>query len=221
VAEDIEHYDRFLVLRDGFPEDRVISFAQGLDLPMLADVTAQDGIDRNVVWSLAEHVMFEYLVESHLGCAAVIVRGRSAKLVREFTRPVESYFAPYSVRQLVSAIDKADSSQRRSIAVVRAGMGAPHGHVHGGIFKRVKAAILDPDPGVRTAGVWAAHYSGWPKFRPLLEQVAEETGWALYRRASFSTPGLPVIPPNPVAGPAGRTGGFAHTPVRLLGEWRK
>lgn len=51
-------------------------------------------------------------------------------------------------------------------------MGAPHSYDRR-FFKVIRAAIRSRDAEVRSAGVWAASYSRWDKFRDLLEKTAE------------------------------------------------
>ena len=71
------------------------------------------------------------------------------------------------------AAKNAPKASARPRAVTLAGIGAPD-EFDQDFFDVISAAIRDVnDVAMRTAGVWATPYSGWPEFLPLLDHVAE------------------------------------------------
>lgn len=174
----------YLVVRDDFTEDEVRRFAGDLGWELLSDVREQDGVRLDLAWHVADGVLFEYLVEERVGCAVVIIRGPSERLVRDIVGILEPRLNPWSIRDLIKAVDAARAPAERAVALIRLGLGAPRQYHVRKIVKRIERGVRDEHDDVRLAAVCAAGYTGWPVFMPLLNQVADEgTGVAQTRAA--------------------------------------
>ncbi|WP_369387698.1 hypothetical protein AB5J72_08835 [Streptomyces sp. CG1] len=163
-----------MILKDWATEERVMQLAAGLDLEVVKDSSpdVELGIVRHVTWRVVEGLILEYAVDSRSRTSFLAVGGSPAEGVREIERSIEKNLEPWTLRELLSAVDRVSGAGDLTQALLRAGVGSPH-DFDKRFFKRIKAAFGHPDPRVRYAGLWATAYSRWSEFRDLIAEMAE------------------------------------------------
>lgn len=165
---------RRLVLKRWGSEEEVRKFAAEGDYELIRDESsdAQQGITRDVLWSLAPNIALQYAVDSRSGCSVFVIVGTPAEEVQAIAASIEQNLHPWTLKDLLAAVDVAKTPQQLREALLRAGIGAPH-EFDKKFFKRIMKAMRSGDTTVRSAAVWATSYSRWEEFRGELEKVAE------------------------------------------------
>jgi len=163
-----------MVLKDAYTEEKVMCFAAELDLEALRDVAADPalGLTRHVIWRITPGIVLEYAADSRSRCSFLAVGGYPRDLVQEIEKSIEKNLKPWTLREVLSAVDRADGVEELAGAVLRAGVAAPQGFDKK-MFKSIKRAILHIDHRIRYAGLWATAYSRWSEFRDLIAGVAD------------------------------------------------
>lgn len=167
------HTSRRLVLRDWGSDEEVMAFAAegGYELVKDESDDVVDGIVREVIWQLTPGIVLQYAVDSRSGCSVLVLAGAPADDVQGIVESIERGVHPWTLKELLSAVDRAKGPEATSAAVLRAGMGAPP-EFDRRFYKRLRKAVRSDDAAVRRAGIWAISYSRWAQFRPDLEAAA-------------------------------------------------
>ncbi|WP_405595674.1 hypothetical protein OG741_05395 [Streptomyces sp. NBC_01410] len=166
---------RRLILKDWGSEEEVMQFGaegnweavqdQSFDIP--------EGIVRNVMWQVTPDIVLQYAVDSRSECSVFVLIGSPEDSVQRLQESIERNVHPWTLNELITAVDRAEDREALYRAVLRAGVGAPR-EFHRKFFKRIKKAILNGDSRIRSAGIWATAYSRWPEFVPLLTDVSQQ-----------------------------------------------
>lgn len=127
-----------------------------------------------VQWELLPGLRASYTEEEALESSYVFVTSTlGARSVESATAVFEVHPKVIDFDTLISELDRAPDSQRRSIAVARAGLGAPL-EPHKRFVERIGECAFDQDCRVREGALWAMTYAEWPVFRGVLRTVASE-----------------------------------------------
>ena len=174
---------RRFILPSGTEEDAVDDFAAGVNARKVHEVTASPvlGLTREVTWDVAPGYHLHYGRETPSQLSFVQISGERPDEIENFSRIIVEYLSALTDDELLAAVDSARSVDSRRIALVQAGLGAPV-EPDDRYVERIRAALSDPDPRIREAGLWAAVYAYWPVFLPMLERVAEADESDLLRR---------------------------------------
>jgi hypothetical protein len=174
---------RRLVLKEWGTEEEVMEFASKGNLELLRDETHDIplGITRNAVWRVTPGVVLQYAVDSRSQCSVFALSGSPVDTVQRFQESIEKNLLPWTLKELITEVDKAKGSREISQAVLRAGMGAPR-EFDKKFFKRIKKALLSRDSEIRSAGMWATSYSRWDEFREMLSEISQQDPEASLRR---------------------------------------
>lgn len=143
--------------------------------------TIENGIVRDMMWRLTPGIVLQYAVDSRSGCSIFAVAGSPAEDVEGIAESMERGLHPWSLKDLLTAVDRARTPQESYEAILRAGVGAPQ-QVDKRFLKRIRKALRSKDPTIRSAGVWATAYSRWPAFLPDLHTLAHDDPDAGLRR---------------------------------------
>lgn len=170
---DLQFRSRRMVLRSADPLAQIGGVAEQVNFEKLSDVSAEpvEGIVRQIVWKSSDSLLVHYLEDYRSACSFVVVVGDDLQECEIFSTLLAGYLQPWSLDELLAAVDKQSVPQDRAHAVIRAGLGAPE-EFDEGFYRRIQHALHDGDPFVRRAAVWATSYPGWLEFLPTLEEVA-------------------------------------------------
>ncbi|MFC8798471.1 hypothetical protein ACFT2C_12125 [Promicromonospora sp. NPDC057138] len=170
---DGAYTSRRMVLRGWGSADEVMTFAAEGGFELIKDEAddAADGIVREVIWQVTAGIVLQYAVDGRAGCSVFVLAGAPADDVQGIAESIEQGLHPWTLKELLAAVDKAKGAEETCAAVLRAGIGAPFGFDRR-FYKRLRKAVRSDDAAVRRAGVWATSYSRWAELRPDLEAVA-------------------------------------------------
>ncbi|MFF3455050.1 hypothetical protein ACFYXH_12080 [Streptomyces sp. NPDC002730] len=176
MPENPESYtSRRLILKDWGSEEEVMQFGAEGNWEVLEDDSFDipEGIVRNVMWRVAPGIVLQYAVDSRSRCSVFVIIGSPEDSVQRLQESIERNLQPWTLKELNTAVDRAEGREDLYRAVLRAGVGAPR-EFDRKFFKRIKKSILDSDARIRSAGIWATAYSRWPEFVPLLTDVSQQ-----------------------------------------------
>ncbi|MEI8407045.1 MULTISPECIES: hypothetical protein [unclassified Kribbella] len=165
---------RRLVLKDWGSEEEVFEFAAEGRFELIRDESEDIplGIVRDVLWWITPTIALQYAVDTRSQCSVFALTGTPADDVKGIVESIEQGVHPWTLKELLAAVNDARGPAEVAAAVLRAGMGAPQSFDRK-FYKVVRTAIRSHDAEVRSAGVWATSYSRWDKSRDLLETTAE------------------------------------------------
>jgi hypothetical protein len=163
-----------LVLKDWGSEEEVFEFAAEGRFELIRDESEDIplGIVRDITWWITPTIALQYAVDTRSQCSVFALTGTPADDVKGIVESIEQGVHPWTLKELLAAVNDARGSAEVAAAVLRAGMGAPQSFDRK-FYKVIRTAIRSRDAEVRSAGVWAAAYSRWDKCRDLLEKTAE------------------------------------------------
>jgi hypothetical protein len=167
---------RRMVMRQADGRREVEALAEKLDMRQLRESTAEpdEGIALEIVWQLTPATELYFLQDYRSNTSFLVVQGDAAEQVAQFGAMIAEYLNVWSLDELVENVERAANPTDRARATILAGVGAPNEYDQR-FFDLIRAAMFDRrDIPMRTAGVWAPFYSGWPEFAPLLERVARD-----------------------------------------------
>ncbi|MGW9134462.1 hypothetical protein [Streptomyces sp. NPDC055681] len=175
MTDPATYTTRRLILKEWGTEDEVLEFASQGNFELLRDETHEIalGITRNVVWRVAPGVVLQYAVDTRSHSSVFALSGTPAETVQRFQESIEDNLLPWTLKDLLTAVDRAKDPEEFIRAVLRAGMGAPR-EFDKKFSKRFKKAAQSRDPDVRSAGMWAISYSRWEEFRELLGEISRK-----------------------------------------------
>lgn len=179
----------------GFRSQRFLSreYAASADMKEFADAflwtlsserTADPARDvkRRIKWEVSPGVHVTYLEDPAVQSSYSIVTSTvGAPPVETVAAVLEAAPHVVSPDDLIAAVDSAVGIDDKSIAVVRAGLGAPT-VVDDRFVRKIGAAAEDESAEIREAAVWAMTFSEWPTFRPLLVQIGRDDQESHLRR---------------------------------------
>ncbi|WP_253772745.1 HEAT repeat domain-containing protein [Goodfellowiella coeruleoviolacea] len=115
----------------------------------------------------ASHVMVSYLV----GDWTPTTRDGARRRVESTAAVFAAHWSVLTFDALLAAVDTAHDPDTRSLAVLRAGLGAPE-DVDQRFVDRIGGCAGSEDDLVREHAVWAMAYAEWAAFRPTLSRMA-------------------------------------------------
>lgn len=148
----------------------VDAFAQDREWPM-ADVIERDraaGTDGRVTWRAGDGVALVYVEDALFGIGCYTFDGDPGELAALADKALE----PWSVGELCAQLDEAPDAKARGQRVLRLGLAAPVRH-DAEVFARIAATLNDTDPRVRYAALYAASFTGYGEFAPLVRKMAQ------------------------------------------------
>ncbi|MER5768759.1 hypothetical protein [Streptomyces sp. NPDC001985] len=175
MNENQESYtSRRLVLRD-WGDDEAIRLGESGGWRVLRNESSENplGITRTITWSLAPGIALTYLADGRSGCSVLVVSGSQKEAVQRFQKSLEESLNPWTLGELTTTIDKAQTVPEIRAAILRAGIGSPQEY-NRKFFKRINRAMSSDNPGIRFSGIWATAYSRWPEFREDLSNIAQK-----------------------------------------------
>lgn len=176
---------RRLVLPPQTTEKMIADFAGLLKAQKVHDqrTCPVGGISREVVWCPSPEYFIHYSTTTTFGLAFVWVSGASDEVVEKFTTFLNEYFEIPGDEALITAIDKAQTTEESGAALIMAGLGAPSS-ADARFLDRITAAVKNPDAQIRQAGLWGALHTRWPECAPLIQHIADADPSEELRRAA-------------------------------------
>ncbi|WP_330292152.1 hypothetical protein [Streptomyces sp. NBC_00576] len=174
ISQPADSYaSRRLILQGWGSEEEVMQFAAEGNFELLQDESSdiENGIVRDVIWRITPGIVLQYAVDSRSKCSVFALTGTPAEDVKGIVESIEQGVHPWTLEELLSAVDRAKGTQETCEAVLRAGIGAPH-QFDKRFYKRLRKAVRSKDGTIRSAGIWATSYSRWEEFRTDLQGAA-------------------------------------------------
>jgi len=125
------------------------------------------------IWLTATTLTFHYAVDYISSQSFVSFFGDDFGAVAGFEEGMVADLNPWSVDDLIAAVDSAASPVERGRCLLRAALGAPL-KLEQRLFDRIAATIANDDSMQRQIGVLAAGNAAWPRLRPVLRTVTEQ-----------------------------------------------
>lgn len=166
------YQSRRYVMRPEQTYEKVDGFAtgSGWDLVHQNPRDREAGIDGQLIWSVSDSVALHYIVDATAGIGYVVVTAESAEMASDVERQVLSVLRPWSQDELLKAFDEATEERDRGQYVLRLGLAAP-AEFSAEIFARVSRIYAADEPRLRYVGLWAATYTGYQEFVPVIEEL--------------------------------------------------
>jgi hypothetical protein len=176
------------VLRPEKHWDDVAAFADRLGWPLAHETTRNqnEGLDGQMIWQSPAGVSLHYVVDATSGIGYITLAGPDQKTVEDFTAQALEALDPWQLTELFHEYDRATEVAERGKLTLRLGLAAPPEFTEG-CFRRIASSLSDSDPRIRLAGLWAASYTGYQAFVPVVRRVAEEDSeeWLRTRASSI------------------------------------
>ncbi|GGP52328.1 hypothetical protein [Saccharothrix coeruleofusca] len=166
---------RRYILKGDTPLLEVELIAQGSDWQRILDRPAapEQNKDRLVKWELAAGLRVSYVEDSALQCAYIIITSwLGAQEVETAAAVFEVHPKIFRFQELIAAVDSADNTETKALAIARAGLGSPL-EPQDDFVERITGAAREQDPILREGALWAITYTEWNLFNPLVQDMAD------------------------------------------------
>lgn len=145
-----------------------------------------DGIDGQLIWQGDSEASLHYIVDATAGIGYVVLVGPREEGLQSAVRQVVERLRPWTLADLFEHFDRASEVRDRCQHALRIGLAAPASFDEG-VFRRIGETYTDSDSKVRYAGLWAATYTGYQQFLPLIGGIAmnDHEDWIRSRAESI------------------------------------
>jgi len=161
-----------LLMRKEVPSlDEVSQLAQRRGWPLLGDDDANKG-KYEVLWEPDPSSNFHYVEDGIVRMCYVSISGATASIVQHYADIVASELDLLLLPEITERVDAEEDPLSFGREIIRLGIAAPYTY-DGGVYARISGALQSPDDRVRDMALWAATYSPYAEYRPILRTVAE------------------------------------------------
>jgi hypothetical protein len=164
---------RRILLRDCPAKDQVRKFAQSKNWQP-EDENLQwrgDQSDYAEYWQVGVGSYFRYVEDSVTGQCYVQILSPNDLITLRLAELSRRELRGSSFDELLHDVDRESDPLAFGRAIVRLGMAAPPGFDND-VFQRISRGLTDKDDRVRQLALWAAVYSPWTQYRPLIQEIA-------------------------------------------------
>ena len=153
----------------GYEEWRALMARYGLELVERTEQGRKPFTLQEIYMDLERSAAVHYIEDEMVELPFIQVGGPNLDF---FARLVETNLPVFTEAELFSTWDEADELEDKIDAILRIGVASDDAPTEPYV-SRIRAALEDPAPEVRAAGLVALSYHPWDALKPLVEQIRD------------------------------------------------